>query len=157
LTREIVLGRLPVTVGRGVDAEVALDDHSVSRRHCVIYEMAGMLEVRDLGSRNGTFVNGLGIAKARMMPRDKLTIGTRTFVVDYELAAAKSRESFEDETTCVSHRRLTRSKTASSSVSGTWFLASSATHHKHSGSFTPPGDCNRHRSGRPGTISSTGE
>jgi pSer/pThr/pTyr-binding forkhead associated (FHA) protein len=119
LTRDIVLGRLPVTVGRGVDAGVVLDDHSVSRRHCVIYEMAGMLEVRDLGSRNGTFVNRLGIAKARMMARDKLTIGTSTFIVDYERGAAKSPESSEDETTCVSHRRLTRSETASSSVSGT--------------------------------------
>jgi len=148
--REIILGRLPVMVGRSVDADVHLSDHWVSRHHCLIDGIEGMLVVRDLGSRNGTFVNGLGITEAPMMPGDKLTIGRTSFAVDYRRSTTKSPMSVEDETTCVGRRRLTKSKTDSSCAPGTSLLVSSRKEDRYAGSFTRPGYGNPHRAGHRG-------
>jgi S-DNA-T family DNA segregation ATPase FtsK/SpoIIIE len=50
-----------LVVGRG-DADLVLDDHEVSRRHAVLRIGAGGLEVEDLDSRNGTWIDGAQIA-----------------------------------------------------------------------------------------------
>jgi pSer/pThr/pTyr-binding forkhead associated (FHA) protein len=81
---KIVLDRLPVMIGRGPEAGVRLDDHWVSRHHCEISVMRDTLVVRDLGSILGTFVNGLNVTTAHLMPGDKLTIGITSFQVDYD-------------------------------------------------------------------------
>ena len=54
----ISLDKLPVVLGRNPDADVLLDDRWISRVHCEISEINGTLVVRDLGSQNGTLVNG---------------------------------------------------------------------------------------------------
>jgi pSer/pThr/pTyr-binding forkhead associated (FHA) protein len=82
--RKIVLERLPVTIGQSPDAEIHLDHHWVSRQHCEISVMRDTLVVRDLGSMLGTFVNGLNVTTANLMPGDKLTVGSTSFLVDYE-------------------------------------------------------------------------
>jgi pSer/pThr/pTyr-binding forkhead associated (FHA) protein len=78
-----VLCRLPVVVGRCSDADVCLSDCWVSRRHCEVYEIDGTVVVRDLGSRHGTFVNGLDVPEAHLTPGDRLTVGLTKFRVDY--------------------------------------------------------------------------
>ena len=45
-------------VGRGSDNEIQLVDRSVSREHAVVLVETGRIEIKDLGSRNGTWVNG---------------------------------------------------------------------------------------------------
>jgi len=50
------------TVGRGGDASVSIDDLSVSRRHALMVVRSGRATVEDLGSKNGSFVEGLPIA-----------------------------------------------------------------------------------------------
>jgi pSer/pThr/pTyr-binding forkhead associated (FHA) protein len=87
-TRRIVLDTLPVMIGQAPDAGVRLDDHLVSRIHCEINAVKGTLVVRDLGSMLGTFVNGLNVATALLMPGDKLTVGITSFLVQYEVTAA---------------------------------------------------------------------
>jgi pSer/pThr/pTyr-binding forkhead associated (FHA) protein len=82
--RKIVLDRLPVMIGQGPESSVRLDDHWVSRHHCEINAVRGTLVVRDLGSVLGTFVNGLNVTTALLMPGDKLTVGITSFMVDYE-------------------------------------------------------------------------
>ncbi len=47
-----------VLIGRGLDNDIVIDDASVSRHHAEITREGGRAEVRDLGSTNGTFVNG---------------------------------------------------------------------------------------------------
>ena len=81
---KIVLGRLPVMIGQGPDAGVRVDDHLVSRHHCELSFVKGTLVVRDLGSMLGTFVNGLNVTTALLMPGDKLTVGITSYLVDYE-------------------------------------------------------------------------
>src|SRR6516164_4565967 len=50
--------RFPGIVGRSPDCGVCLTAPFISRRHCALFERAGRFWVRDLGSRNGTFLNG---------------------------------------------------------------------------------------------------
>jgi pSer/pThr/pTyr-binding forkhead associated (FHA) protein len=82
--REIPLGKLPVLLGRGPDAGIQVPDRFASRRHCEISERDGVLFVRDLGSRNGSFVNGRYATESSLRPGDKLGVGVTTFVVFYE-------------------------------------------------------------------------
>lgn len=64
-----------VTVGRQDDCDVVLDDPTVSRHHAEVRRSGDGFEVVDLGSRNGTRVNGLGIARTRLADGDDLLIG----------------------------------------------------------------------------------
>src|SRR6516165_1090172 len=61
-------------VGRKEDCDIRLDHKSVSKQPCVIVKTDGLLLVRDLGSTNGTRVNGQRIRRAALLPNDKLTI-----------------------------------------------------------------------------------
>ncbi|HEY5257947.1 MAG TPA: FhaA domain-containing protein [Candidatus Baltobacteraceae bacterium] len=62
-------------VGRADDSELKLADPSVSRRHAVVDLDRGAPFVRDLGSRNGTFVNGERIHVRRLSPGDLVVFG----------------------------------------------------------------------------------
>ena len=64
------------TVGRATGADFIVDAPLVSRVHCRIVALPdGNLEVRDLESTNGTFVNGRRIDSARLASGDKIRIG----------------------------------------------------------------------------------
>lgn len=78
---EIPLGKRPLVIGRGIEADIRIDDRWSSRRNCEIISGEEGLVVRDLGSANGTLVNGQHITKSRLLPGDKLTVGMTTFVV----------------------------------------------------------------------------
>lgn len=63
-----------VVVGRKEDCDLRLDHKSVSKLHCVIARTDGLLLLRDLGSTNGTRVNGTRVRRAALLPNDQLTI-----------------------------------------------------------------------------------
>ena len=64
------------TIGRSTGADFILDAALVSRVHCQLVALGdGALEVRDLESTNGTYVNGNRIEKARLAPGDKVQVG----------------------------------------------------------------------------------
>ena len=97
---KVVLDKLPVVIGRGPDVGLRLEDRWISRIHCEIDEITGTLIVRDLGSKNGTLVNGEHIRSAPLMPEDRLTVGMTSFQVQYKCNKSKSRQhvSSEEET-----------------------------------------------------------
>ncbi|HEX2325456.1 MAG TPA: DUF3662 and FHA domain-containing protein [Chloroflexota bacterium] len=64
-----------VRIGRGLDNEVVLDDASVSRHHAEITREDGALEVRDLGSTNGTWVNAGRVDVAAVEAGDQIAFG----------------------------------------------------------------------------------
>ena len=68
-------------VGRKEDCDVRLDHKSVSKMHCVIVKTDGLLLLRDLGSTNGTRVNGQRIRRAALLPNDQLSIAGYKFKV----------------------------------------------------------------------------
>ncbi|MDA0180002.1 FHA domain-containing protein [Solirubrobacter phytolaccae] len=63
------------TLGRGSGCEIPLLDDSVSRRHAEIAVRAGICLVRDLGSCNGTRLNGHFVTRARLRRGDVLELG----------------------------------------------------------------------------------
>jgi uncharacterized membrane protein YdfJ with MMPL/SSD domain/pSer/pThr/pTyr-binding forkhead associated (FHA) protein len=74
----------PVSIGRGPENTVSLDDDvELSRRHVVVYETAGQIVVKDLGSSNGSFVNGRRIdGPTKLHAGDRLVIGGSTMRLD---------------------------------------------------------------------------
>jgi hypothetical protein len=62
-------------VGRGSDVDVVLGDPSVSRRHAVVELAEDVAVVRDLGSRNGTYVNGERVKAKTLHAGDVLAFG----------------------------------------------------------------------------------
>jgi pSer/pThr/pTyr-binding forkhead associated (FHA) protein len=64
------------TIGRATGADFILDAALVSRIHCRITALpSGELEVTDLDSTNGTFVNGTRVKTARLTTGDRLKVG----------------------------------------------------------------------------------
>jgi pSer/pThr/pTyr-binding forkhead associated (FHA) protein len=70
-------------VGRDDDCDVRLDHKSVSKLHCIVVKGDGLLLVRDLGSTNGTRVNGQRVRRAALLPNDSLQIANVKYRVAF--------------------------------------------------------------------------
>lgn len=64
-----------VSIGREASNLVSLGDLSVSRRHCLIKGEAGQYKIVDLGSYNGTFVNGVPVNEQTLAHGDQIAVG----------------------------------------------------------------------------------
>lgn len=75
----------PANIGRSSDSQVCIDDESISRAHCQLFLGSDeSLQVRDLNSLNGTYVNGEKIKKVHSLyPGDVIQVGSITLRVDY--------------------------------------------------------------------------
>ena len=84
LTFRLLPGTLK-TLGRAPRADFVVDAALVSRVHCrFTLNQTNELELEDLGSTNGTFVNGRKVMRTQLSDGDKLTIGRVQFVVNSE-------------------------------------------------------------------------
>src|SRR5712691_4331749 len=70
-----------IVVGRKEECDLRLDHKSVSKMHCIIAKTDGLLLLRDLGSTNGTRVNGTRVRRAALLPNDQLSIANYKFRV----------------------------------------------------------------------------
>ena len=69
-----------IKIGRSKSSDIVIDNKKVSRKHARIVHSAGMYIIEDLGSRNGTYVNGLKITKSKKINiGDSITIGDSKF------------------------------------------------------------------------------
>jgi pSer/pThr/pTyr-binding forkhead associated (FHA) protein len=73
--RRVRLGPAPLTLGTAGGCDVLLYDRTVSAQHCRLEPSDAGLFVRDLGSRNGTWVDGLRVERARLGPGSRLRLG----------------------------------------------------------------------------------
>jgi two-component system, cell cycle response regulator len=67
-------------LGRGMQANVRLTDDGISRRHARILSVAGQLTIEDLGSANGTIVNGEVVRSKVLQDGDKIRLGSTTIL-----------------------------------------------------------------------------
>jgi pSer/pThr/pTyr-binding forkhead associated (FHA) protein len=75
------------TIGRSTGADFILDAALISRVHCRLTALeAGEIEVHDLESTNGTFVNDTRIDTARLRPGDRLRVGRVELLAQRETA-----------------------------------------------------------------------
>jgi hypothetical protein len=74
--REVALKGEVATIGRLGECEVVLKDEGASRRHAQLRTKDGITTITDLGSTNGTRVNGDTIGSRQLTHGDKITIGT---------------------------------------------------------------------------------
>lgn len=81
--KRVKLTDAETVIGRDEGAKIRVATQELSRQHCLlIVSEAGVL-VRDLGSRNGTFINGVPIAEETFLkPGDTLTTGPMTFELE---------------------------------------------------------------------------
>ncbi len=81
--RELVaLERPRVVVGSSADCDVVVQDATVSQVHAVLDRVSAVWTVRDVGSTNGTYVNGKRIAgEWRLRPGDELRVGSTRLVL----------------------------------------------------------------------------
>jgi predicted component of type VI protein secretion system len=89
----IQIDRLPASIGRSAQASVQLPDPEVSRKHCLLEQREGELVIRDAGSTNGTFVNGLRVGEAVLVSGDRVSLGQTRFCVLYQREASCSSRS----------------------------------------------------------------
>jgi pSer/pThr/pTyr-binding forkhead associated (FHA) protein len=62
-------------IGRGLGADLRLDENSVSRRHAIVVQDAEGVRILDDRSSNGTFVNGRRVEQAQLRSGDEVTLG----------------------------------------------------------------------------------
>jgi pSer/pThr/pTyr-binding forkhead associated (FHA) protein len=85
LLREVSFDADEVTLGRAGDCAMSVDDELLSRHHATIVRLADGFELRDLGSRNGTWLNGHPLREpTRLDDGDRIRLGTSevVFVLD---------------------------------------------------------------------------
>lgn len=75
-----VRGRL--TIGRGSECDLSLDEPEMSRKHAVIENNGDGIYLRDLGSSNGTFVNGVRVRDAVLHPGDQIAFDRNRFLLE---------------------------------------------------------------------------
>src|SRR5215207_3063111 len=84
-----------LVIGRAVSAAVRLNDDGISRRHCRVLSIGGQVIIEDLGSANGTLVNGEMIQQHALKEGDKIRLGaTTTLKFTYQ---DKLDESFQQQ------------------------------------------------------------
>jgi hypothetical protein len=73
--RRVEIGEEPVTIGRLPECDVVLSDPNVSRRHAEVRRRGNDFVIVDLGSTNGTRVNGAGTRERPLADGDEITVG----------------------------------------------------------------------------------
>lgn len=72
----VTVGDEALTIGRLAECDVVLTDSSVSRRHAEVRRQGSDFVLVDLGSTNGTKVNGAGVKERRLADGDEIAVGS---------------------------------------------------------------------------------
>ena len=75
---------LPFVIGRSQDVALSIPHPMVSRRHCTLFEEEGQVCLRDLGSLNGTYLDGKRVTDVSLSDNDSFSIGTIRFSVKFQ-------------------------------------------------------------------------
>ena len=72
----------PLLIGSSADAGLHLDEPGLAERHCQLELHSDFIALRDLGSEEGSMVNGVAVRNARLHPGDQLVIEQQRFVIE---------------------------------------------------------------------------
>jgi predicted component of type VI protein secretion system len=87
----IPLKKAEIVVGRRAGCDIRLDFENVSGKHCALRLINGVWMVRDLGSTNGTSVNGTLLSSEQsVMPEEEIGIAGHLYTIDYEPAGPEA-------------------------------------------------------------------
>jgi predicted component of type VI protein secretion system len=110
-----------LTIGRSPSVQISIDDKTLSREHTQVYAREGRYWVRDLGSKNGTFVNGRRIQQPTELGHgDRIRVGpSLTFTIawdadDAPASTAATRPATATAPTAVAAPRPRRASLADS-------------------------------------------
>ena len=81
----IPLGTEVMTVGRRESCDICLKFNNVSSVHCELSLRNGLWTVRDMGSSNGTKVNGVRTLQRTLKPGDEIGVAAHKFVIEYDM------------------------------------------------------------------------
>ncbi len=96
IPKDIELTGEPLSIGRSREADIPLLDDKVSRVHCGIRLSDGEFYLKDLKSRNGTFVNGQRVDDTvKLKAGDRIQIGSTVFVLEAATVAEDSAKSLD--------------------------------------------------------------
>lgn len=79
-----------IVIGRAKNSDVVVSDQTVSSRHCRIIQKDNDVEIEDLGSKNGTVVDGLAIHRSVLKNFDEVKLGNSVFTVQLEEVPQRS-------------------------------------------------------------------
>lgn len=83
---EVALSDKPVTIGRSPKADIVLEDEKASRIHCGIRLDGSEFLLKDLASKNGTFLNNERVDSTPLTVGDKIRVGNTVFTLEKESA-----------------------------------------------------------------------
>jgi pSer/pThr/pTyr-binding forkhead associated (FHA) protein len=88
--RTIEVDQAKLVIGREEDCHLRPDSEFISRHHCALLLDDYTLRIRDLGSKNGTFVNGrrVGAGDTILLQDDVVSIGEMTLLIDFNQSHA---------------------------------------------------------------------
>ena len=92
ITRDVTV------LGRREYCDIQLDHPSLSKRHAVLVKTDGLVLVRDLGSTNGSRVNGQRVRRAALLPNDQFAVANYRFTVVFGDSTLDRDSSPEPET-----------------------------------------------------------
>ena len=69
-----------VSIGRDPSNDLWIADHALSRQHCLLVSQDGQFAIRDLGSKNGTLVNGMPVGEQLLHDGDHISVGDSVFI-----------------------------------------------------------------------------
>ena len=83
IPKDIELSGEPLSIGRSREADIPLLDDKASRVHCGIRLSEGQFYLKDLKSRNGTYINGQRVEDTvKIQPGDRIQVGSTVFVLE---------------------------------------------------------------------------
>ena len=83
-----------VLIGRSSRSDLVLRDSAVSAEHCRIHLEKDMVEIEDLGSKNGTFVNQLAVERSVLKSGDRIQLGRSELSIQLERLSSKEQADY---------------------------------------------------------------
>jgi putative nucleotidyltransferase with HDIG domain len=100
--KSVIISEDVYSLGRDTGNSLRLGDKLVSKKHCKLVRDSDGLFVFDLGSRNGTFVNGFRLqphSRCPVQPNSEIEVGRSVFTVEFNFARGQDGAAPDDETT----------------------------------------------------------